>query len=148
MRISKLILRASMLPAGCLAIVGCQQASEGQSANQSAAAQPKHERAPYCFFKDDETRDWKASVDKQGNVVVKGEAYRQDSRYKAVLDKPKVEGTNAEVWPTVTTNESQYGAPEDWWPITFTISNSAAVRHVAIRCGAKTFASLDVPRKN
>jgi hypothetical protein len=137
-----------MLLAGCAAVAGCQQASDDQSANQSATVQPKRERTPYCFFKDDETKDWKASVDKEGNVVVRGKAYRQDSRYKAVLDKPKVEGANAEVWPTVVANDARYGAPEDWWPIDFTIPGSAAVRHVAVRCGAKTFASLDVPRKN
>ena len=137
-----------ILLAGSFAIASCQQASDDQSANQSASVQPKRERAPYCFFKDDETKDWKASVDKEGNVVVRGKAYRQDSRYKAVLDKPKVEGTNAEVWPTVVANDARYGAPEDWWPIDFTIPRSGAVSHVAVRCGAKTFASLDVPRKN
>ena len=137
-----------ILLAGCVALASCQQGSNDQAANQSATAQPKRERTPYCFFKDDETKDWKASVDKQGNVVVQGKAYRQDSRYKAVLDKPKVQGTNAEVWPTIVTNDTRFGAPEDWWPIDFTIPASGAVTHVVVRCGAKTFASLDVPRKN
>ena len=54
-----------------------------KSRPSSAAQKP---RPAYCFFKDGETKGWKARVDKDGNVVVSGKAYRQDSRYKAELD--------------------------------------------------------------
>jgi hypothetical protein len=128
-------------------LAACSPSADNAAANQAAAA-PKKEKTPYCFFKDDETKGWSASTDKDGNVVVRGKVYRQDARYKAVLDKPKVEGATAEVWPSVATNDTGYGATDNWWDVKLTIPGSATVGHVSVRCGAKTFASLDVPRKN
>jgi hypothetical protein len=126
-------------------LAACGQSGNDQAANQTAAA-PK-EKTPYCFFKDEEAKGWTASTDKDGNVVVKGKLYRQDARYKALLDKPKITGTVAEVWPTVAQNDTGYAAEGDWWDVKLAIPGSAAVTKVNVRCGAKTFASLDVTRK-
>jgi hypothetical protein len=126
-------------------LAACGQSGENPAANQTVAA-PK-EKTPYCFFKDEEAKGWSASADQDGNAVVKGKLYREDPRYKAILDKPKVEGTVAEVWPTVAQNDTGFAAPDNWWDVKFTIPGSAAVTKVNVRCGAKTFASLDVPRK-
>jgi hypothetical protein len=127
-------------------LAGCGQSADEQAANQAAAA-PK-EKTPYCFFKDEEAKGWAASTDKDGNVVVSGKLYREDARYKALLDKPKVTGATAEVWPTVGQNDTGFAAEGNWWNVKLAIPGSAAVTKVNVRCGAKTFASLDVTGKN
>ena len=130
-----------LLGTACLA--GCGQG--GETANQTAA--PAKQKTPYCFFKDADTKGWTASVDAQGNVVVEGKAYRSDGRYKALLGQPKVSGAKAEVWPTVTVNDTGHSAPDNWWDVSLTIPGSAAVETVDVRCGKKVLASLAVPRK-
>ena len=122
---------------------GCGQ-SEGGANKTAAAAKP--EKTPYCFFKDAETKGWAAAADAQGNVVVKGQAYRSDGRYKAVLGDPQVTGTTAEVRPTVLQNDTGFSMPDGWWEVSFTIPDSAAVDTVAVRCGKKVLAELKVPR--
>src|SRR4029078_9310079 len=121
----------------------CGQSSDDAAANQAAtnAAQPK-KRPAYCFFKDSETKGWAASRGKDGNITVKGKAYRQDSRYQAVLGPPDVSGTTATIAPTITQNMTAYGAEDDWWDVTATIPNSSAVDTVNVTCGAKTLATL------
>ena len=127
---------------------GCGQSSDDAAANQAAtnAAQPK-KRPAYCFFKDSETKGWTASRGKDGNITVKGKAYRQDSRYQAVLGPPDVSGTTATIAPTITQNMTAYGAEDDWWDVTATIPNSSAVDTVNVTCGAKTLATLAVKPK-
>ncbi|HEY6049217.1 MAG TPA: hypothetical protein VIV07_09265 [Sphingomicrobium sp.] len=140
--------RAIFLLAGAAALSACGQ-SGGDEPNQatatakSAAAKPK---PAYCFFQPNETKGWAASRDKAGNVVVKGKAYREDSRYQALLGPPSVTGTTAEISPTIQQNPGAYGAPDDWWDVSATIPNSAAVETVNVTCGGKTIAQLTVPR--
>lgn len=136
-----------IVTAATAALAGCGQTSQKDAETKTAAVEKAPERVPYCFFKDSEAKGWSASTDKQGNVVVKGKLYRQDSRYEAYLDKPKVNGTAAEVWPNIKQNTGAYGAENDWWPASITIPGSTAVTTVSVRCGAKVMASLDVPRK-
>jgi hypothetical protein len=133
---------------GAAALAACGQSNDDAAANQAAAkaAQPKKKPA-YCFFKDSETKGWAASRGKDGNITVKGKAFRLDSRYKAVLGPPTVTGASAEVAPTITINDTGYGAPDNWWDVKATIPNSAAVDTVNVRCGAKTVAELKVPLK-
>ena len=134
-----------------LALTACGQSAENSTANNNdAAANSAASEAPkaaYCFFKDNETKDWKAKLDKSGNVVVSGKAYRQDSRYKAQLAPATVSGTAAEVAPTITQNDSTYGAPGDWWDVSETIPESRSVETVTVKCGDETLAKLTVPRK-
>src|SRR5689334_4429869 len=134
--------------ASLLLLVGCGPSKDDAAANQAAAnaAQPK-KRPAYCFFKDSETKGWAASRDKDGNIKVKGKAYRQDSRYQAVLGPPEISGTTATIAPTITQNMTGYGAENDWWDVTATIPNSAAVETVTVTCGAKTLATLAVKPK-
>ncbi|HEV8407790.1 MAG TPA: hypothetical protein VGQ34_07610, partial [Sphingomicrobium sp.] len=56
-------------------------ASNETADNASTPAKP----AAYCFFKDPDTKEWKAKIDKDGNVVVTGKALAEDARYKAVM---------------------------------------------------------------
>lgn len=117
---------------------------EQRSANASA---PKKEQPPYCFFKDSETKGWAVSRGKDGNVVVKGKAYREDSRYQAQIGKMDVSGAKATVWPTIAPNTTGYGARDNWWEINATIPASAGVDLVSVHCGEKVLADLKVPAK-
>lgn len=142
-------MRNIMIMLAAAGVAACGQspdnaaANNGQ-ANMSASQPPK--RAAYCFFKDSETKDWTAKADKDGNVVVSGKAYRQDSRYKALLSPATVSGSTAEVAPTITQNDTGFAAPDDWWAVTETIPASAAVTTVTVTCGDRTLATLSVPR--
>jgi hypothetical protein len=140
--------KSTFLLCAAAALVACGQSNDNVAANQAAAkvAQPKKKPA-YCFFKDSETKGWAASRGKDGNVVVKGKAYRLDSRYKALLGPPAVAGTTAEIAPTITVNDTGYGALDNWWDVKTTIPNSAGVTDVTVRCGAKTVAELKLPPK-
>lgn len=143
-------MRLLMILAGAAVVLsGCGQSNDNEAANQAAAnaAQPK-KKAAYCFFKDSETKAWAASRAKDGNIVVKGKAYREDSRYKAVLGEPAVTGTTAEIAPTIVQNDTGYAAPENWWEMTATIPNSAAVDTVEVKCGDQAVAELKVAPKS
>ena len=142
------VKRFAVILAGAAGLAACGQSSDNQAANEAAneaaAAKPK---PAYCFFKDSETKDWKATADRQGNIVVSGKAYRADGRYQAILNPATISGTTAEVSPTITQNMTGFGAPDDWWDVTQTIPNSSGVTTVNVTCGAKTLASLMVPRR-
>ena len=129
------------------ALVSCNESAENAATNATASASKAGEkRSAYCFFKDEETKDWKASLDKSGNVTVVGRAHVKDSRYKPELGQPQVSGTTAELRPTISVN-SGYASPDNWWDVSFTIPNSTAVATVAVRCGRKTMAQLSVKRE-
>ena len=140
--------RSIILLGAAAALAGCGHGSENAASNNAvanlAAAQPK---AAYCFFKDPETKDWKAKVDKDGNVVVSGKALAEDARYKAVMAPASISGTSATVAPTITTNDTGFAAPGNWWALSETIPNSQALSIVTVKCGDETLASLSVPRK-
>lgn len=118
--------------------------SNAAASNTAAAEKP---RPAYCFFKDSDTKGWKAAADKDGNVVVTGKAYDEDRRYKAVLGPATVSGTASQIAPTVAPNDTGYGAADNWWDIKAAIPNSQAVTSVTVTCGEKTVATLEVPRK-
>jgi hypothetical protein len=137
--------KSFLIVAAAAALTACGQS--GDTSKQAAApAQPK-KKPPHCFFKDTETKAWSAKRDKDGNIVVKGKAYRSDSRYKAVLNPATVTGTSAELTPTIVQNDTGYGAEGDWWDVGATIPDSATVDNVKVTCGAKTFAELKVAPK-
>ena len=142
------MIRKSMMLLGAAALAACGQSGDNAAGNEAAAnaAQPK-KKPSYCFFKENETKDWAASRGKDGNIVVKGKAYRSDPRYQALLGPPTVTGNTAEVSPTIQQNATGYAAPENWWDVTATIPNSAAVDTVTVSCGPKTLAELKVPVK-
>jgi hypothetical protein len=130
-------------------LAACGQSSneataKNEAANAAAAEKPK---PAYCFFKDSETKDWKGTLDKDGNVVVTGKAYREDPRYKAMLSPTIVSGATAEVAPTIAQNDTGYAAPDNWWSVSQTIPNSQAVDTVTVRCGEETLATLKLDRK-
>jgi len=138
-------MRKFMLLLGAVALAACGQSNE--AANQ-AAKTPAKKKPTYCFFKEPDTKDWTAARDKDGNITVKGKAYRQDSRYKAVLGPATIAGTHVELSPTVQTNDTGYGAQDNWWEVKATIPNSAALDGVTVSCGARTLAELKVAPKS
>ena len=139
---------ATILICGAAAgLAACGPSGDSGAAANLAAAAPRPEKTPYCFFKDAETKSWKAATDKQGNVVVKGKAYRSDGRYKALLGDAKVTGATAVVRPTIVQNDTGFSMADNWWDMSFTIPGSAAVTSVEVRCGKKVVAALAVPRK-
>ena len=138
----------TLLIAACAAALlgGCGQSGDKAATNQ-AAVKPEKKKAAYCFFKDSETKGWAASRGKDGNIKVKGKAYRSDSRYQAVLGPPEVSGATASISPTISQNMTGYAADNDWWDVTATIPNSSAIDTVTVVCGARTLAELKVPAK-
>jgi len=140
--------KSIVIAGAAAALASCGQSSETASNNPAAnAAAAEAPKPAYCFFKDSETKGWTAKLDKSGNVVVSGKAYREDSRYKALLSPATVSGSTAEVAPTIAPNDTGFGAPENWWSVSETIPNSQTVRAVTVKCGDETLASLSVPRK-
>jgi hypothetical protein len=132
------------------ALASCGQSSDSSNltdAAANAAAHPKKKPA-YCFFKDAETKEWAISRDKDGNVTVTGKVFRSDPRYKAVLQPPVTTGTSAEISPTITTNDTGYAAPENWWDVKTVIPNSAAIETVRVSCGSRTLADVKLPPKS
>ncbi|HEY7005457.1 MAG TPA: hypothetical protein VH392_03160 [Sphingomicrobium sp.] len=143
-------MRKSIILLGAAAgLAACGQSSDTSEANNAAAnsAAAKPEKPAYCFFKDPDTKGWAAKLDKDGNVVVSGKAFRLDPRYKAVLSPATVTGTTAEVSPTIAVNDTGFASPDNWWDVSQTIPNSQVVTAVTVKCGSKTLASLTVPRK-
>ena len=139
------------IPITCATVVlaacnpsGESTAATDNSANATAAAKPK--RAPYCFFKSDQTKDWKASVDKSGNVTVTARGMMPDPRYKAEIGQAEVEGTHALVRPIMAQNNTGYRSVDNWWDMRFTIPSSASVTSLTVKCGEKTLAELKVKR--
>lgn len=141
-------MRKSIILLGAAAgLSACGSSSENAASNAvnaSLAAKPK---TAYCFFKDPETKGWKAKPDKDGNVVVTGKALAEDARYKAVMAPATISGTSAEIAPTITTNDTGFAAPGNWWELSETIPNSQALTNVSVKCGDETLAHLSVPRK-
>lgn len=141
--------RSIFLLAGAAGLAACGPSADEAAANQAAAraAAAKKPKPAYCFFKDPDAKGWKASRRKDGNITVKGKAYRQDPRYKAVLQPAVVTGSTATLSPTVSVNDTGFASPDNWWDLSETIQGSAEVDTVTVTCGAKTFAKLSVPRK-
>ena len=137
-------MRKHFLAAGTAAFLAA--CGQGDTAKPAAPAQPK-KKVGYCFFKDPETKGWAASRGKDGNIVVKGKAYRSDARYKAVLNPATLTGASAEITPTIVLNDTGFAADGNWWDVKATIPNSAGVDTVKVICGAKTFAELKVAPK-
>lgn len=139
--------------AGAAAVAACSAGgdtannSANAAANEAAAAAPKH--PTYCFFPDKTSnKDWVAKTDKDGNVTVTGKAHLDDRRYMAALTQPDVKDSTASVWLTMPQNNTGFGAQGDWWDVSYTIPNSAAVTTVNVMCGSITLATLQVPRTN
>ena len=129
-------------------LAACGPSADNSVANEAAAntAQPK-KKAAHCFFKDAEMKGWSAARGKDGNITAKGKVYRSDSRYKVVFGEPVISGTSVELSPILQQNSAAYGAPEDWWDVSATIPNSAAIETVRVTCGAKTVFETKIATK-
>lgn len=137
-------MRRFVLLAGLgAALAGCGGSDE-QAKNQ--VAKPAiTKKTGYCFFKAPDTKAWSAKRGKDGNIVVKGKAYREDPRYMAVLGPATVSGNSADLSPTITTNTTGFAAQNNWWDVSATIANGAKVTNVTVTCGARTLATIAVP---
>jgi hypothetical protein len=144
------IVRNSTLLLGAVLAAGCSPSADNAanrsanaSANSAAAAAAKH--PTYCFFKDGGTKGWSASLDRDGNVVVKGKAYREDPRYKPQFSDVETAGAKSTLWLTIGQN-SGFASPDNWWDVTQTIPGSGGVQSVTVKCGKKVLAELTVKR--
>jgi hypothetical protein len=137
-------MRQRILLLASASLAACGQGDGGTANNQSAAAAPK-EKPKYCFFKDAESKGWTAKRGKDGNIVIEGKLYRSDGRYMAVLGEPKISGSTAEYWPSITTNNTGASMPDGWWDVSATVPDSAAIGTVDVKCGSKTFAHFVLP---
>ena len=136
-------MRPFILTALAGLIVGCSPSAQEQDANQ-AAAKPAPEKAPHCFFKDSETKDWAVRVD--GNqAVVTGRAFRSDARYKAILLDPKAGGGIAVIRPSIAINDTGFAAEGNWWDLKASIP-AAGLETVEIRCGKALLASFPLTK--
>jgi len=135
--------------AGAAALSACGQGNQAADASSNLAntAATTAKRVPYCFFKDESSKDWTASVGKDGNIVVKGKAYVADGRYKAALKPPEIDGATASLQLGMPQNDTGYSTEDGWWNINQTNEGTSAVQKVEVLCGAKTLASLEVKRK-
>ena len=126
-----------------LLVAGCSEHSAAPpAANEAAAAKP--EKAPHCFFKDSEIKDWTVKVE-GGQAVVTGRGFRSDARYKAILLEPKVEGAVAVVRPSISSNDTGFAADGNWWDLEASIP-AQGFDKVEVRCGKKLVASLELPK--
>ena len=130
-------------------LAGCGQSSENSAANEAAAnaAQPAKKNS-YCFFKPEEMKDWAAARGKDGNITVNGKAHVKDPRYKPVFGEPVTGPDGVTLSPTISQNDTGYATADNWWDVTATLPNSAAVGRVQVTCGGKTVADLQVPPKS
>jgi hypothetical protein len=134
---------------GALLTAGCNQPADNQAAgnvaaNATAAAAVKH--PTYCFFKDPETKGWSASANANGDVVVKGKAYRSDPRYRAKFIDQEKTPSSLTLWLAIEQNPG-YASPDNWWSMAETVPDTAGVQTVTVKCGAKTLAELKIPRR-
>lgn len=127
-------------------LTGCNQAADQPAANKATANAAAPANQPvFCFFKDEETRNWAASTDAKGNIVVKGKAHVKDARYKAQLGEPENDGTTARVWLSIGAN-SGYASPDDWWDVSATIPAGSGIQQVSVMCGEKSVADLPLKK--
>ena len=130
---------------GAMLLAACGQSGTEPANNTANAAAPETPKVNhYCFFRKDAQKGWSASRDASGNVVVTGKARVDDVRNKADLGQPEVSGPSATLWVTIGQNSS-YPAKDNWWDVSFTIPDSAAITEVTVKCDAeRVFADLKV----
>lgn len=135
-------MRRSIIVLCAAGLAGCNQASE-EPANNAAAntAAAAAKRPTFCFFKDEETKGWKASAGAKG-VTVTGRAHVKDGRYKAILGEPEIAGARASVWLTIGINDTGFSAEDDWWDLSTQVPAAAPVESVSVMCGKKSIAEL------
>ena len=84
----------TVILAGAAVVLGGVRPVERHEAAEPGRGQcrtAEEEEASLLLLQGRETKGWAASRGKDGNIVVKGKAYREDPRYKAVLGEPAVE---------------------------------------------------------
>ena len=146
-RTMTLMLAAGFGLATSFGLAGCGQSAEEPAEITAVSEAAKPKRPSFCFFKDAETEKWSASRDSSGNVVVKGRAFRSDPRYKAELGPAEVSGDAATISPTIVQNKG-YASPDNWWDVTASIPDSAAVTRVTVACGKTTLGEFNLAPKS
>lgn len=138
--------RSMILLCAVAGLSACNQAAEQPANNAVANAAAPAKKAGFCFFKPEETKGWKASVDAAGNITVTGKAHVKDSRYVAQLEEPEIDGSKASLAVTIAQNSGTYGATEDWWDLKASIPANPALQTVSITCGPKSIADLPLKK--
>src|SRR3569833_2678686 len=122
---------------GAMLLAACGQSRTEPANDTVKAATPETPKVNHNNNNKKKTqKDWSASRDADGNVVVKGKARVDDVRNKADLGQPEVTGTSAKLWLTVAQNAS-YAAKDYWWDVSFTIPSSGGVTEVTVNCASE-----------
>lgn len=140
-------LTISVVAAAAALVAGCGKGGTAAEASPNLAKTSTAAAVPYCFFKDENAKDWTASAGADGDVTVRGKAYLADGRYKAGLKPAEIDGSTASLQLAMPQNDTGHSTVDGWWNVKTTIPDSGAVNKVLVLCGARTEASLDVPRK-
>ena len=139
--------RSIILMSAFTGLASCGQQAPAPENNVTAeAAAPAKKHPTYCFFKDADTKGWTATRTADGSGAVKGQVHNADRRYMAAMVDAEVSGASGTVWLTMPPNTTGSGAPGDWWDITGSVPNAAAVEKVTILCGKKTVAELTLKK--
>jgi hypothetical protein len=137
--------RSIVLLCALASVAGCNQSSEqSAAANNTAANAAEPKRPSFCFFKPEETKDWKVSVAADGKVTVTGKGHVKDSRYRPQLGQAEIEGKTAKLPLSITTNMTGYGTADDWWDVSAAIP--AGLDSVSVTCGDKSIADLPLKK--
>jgi hypothetical protein len=127
-------------------LAACNQTVEQPAGNSTANAAAPAKKPGFCFFKPEEIKGWKASVDAKGDITVVGKAHVKDSRYVAELGEPEIAGSMASLALTIAQNSGAYGATDDWWELKASIPANPALQRVSITCGGKSVADLPLKK--
>ena len=138
--------RSIILLTAAAGVAGCNQTVEQPANNVTANAAAPAKKAGFCFFKPEESKGWKASLDAKGNITVTGKAHVKDSRYVAQFGEPEIEGSTASLALTIAQNSGTYGATDDWWDLKATIPANPALHSVSVTCGGKSVADLPLKK--
>lgn len=138
-------MRIVVLISAALVVAGCSQSAETNATNVAASnASALAKKHAYCFFKDDEMKGWTASREPDGNIRINGKAHVKDPRYKAVIAQWAVGPKKVIVSPSITTNDTGYAKPDDWWDVTAAVPKTASLNAAEVQCGDKVVADLQV----
>lgn len=134
----------------CLAACTERAGNEAAGGNNATAA-GNAAAGSFCSFTREQTRNWHASIsDMPPNpgraLVVTGEAYVQDPRYKAQLSQPESMPPTLRLWLTQAENSGT--APADGWhALRFELPDPGDIRTVVIWCDHDTdLAEITVER--
>jgi hypothetical protein len=130
-----------------LAIAGCNGRgldSTTNNAEENAAAGPQ---GLLCAFDRSDTKDWSGKANADQSVSVTGKVHVSNSKYRAALFNPQVQGSVARVYLTQAENHTGQSPADGWWDVPYTIADNGSIQTVEVWCDMDTkFADFPVRR--